>query len=174
VGAPTPDNDAHGTRPLRYEQLLVGRKAGVYEPMAAGGGTTHRRQGVRGRGRRRHGACHHAYKRLLVGWFPGANEMRGRPDGMAQTMPIIVWAVFFFLLFLFRFLLLHHNERHQCLPQPHEPLLMGWIAGGRKMKTTSAPAPPQPITTAPPTHCHEPLLVGGKGVLCEKYGGLRG
>jgi hypothetical protein len=25
-----------------------------------------------------------------------------------------------------------------------------------------------------PNHCHEPLLVGGKGVLCEKYGGLRG
>jgi hypothetical protein len=24
-----------------------------------------------------------------------------------------------------------------------------------------------------PDHCHEPLLVGGKGVLCEKYGGLR-
>jgi hypothetical protein len=25
-----------------------------------------------------------------------------------------------------------------------------------------------------PNHCHKPLLMGGKGVLCEKYGGLRG
>ena len=30
-----PDDNAHGTRPLRYEQLLVGGKADVYEPMAA-------------------------------------------------------------------------------------------------------------------------------------------
>jgi hypothetical protein len=35
MGAPTLDNDAYGTRPLCYEQLLVGRKASAYEPMAA-------------------------------------------------------------------------------------------------------------------------------------------
>jgi hypothetical protein len=38
MGAPTLDDDAHGTRPLRYEQLLIGREAGAYEPMAAGRG----------------------------------------------------------------------------------------------------------------------------------------
>jgi hypothetical protein len=38
MGAPTLDNNAHGTRPLCYKQQLVGRKAGAYEPMAAGRG----------------------------------------------------------------------------------------------------------------------------------------
>ncbi|KAF8225296.1 hypothetical protein L208DRAFT_429947 [Tricholoma matsutake] len=35
---PMPDDDTHSTRPLHYEQLLIGRKAGAYEPAPAGRG----------------------------------------------------------------------------------------------------------------------------------------
>jgi hypothetical protein len=81
---------------------------------------------------------------------------------------------------------LHRTMRHP--PQPHEPLLMGWITGGTTMhaapgieQRTTHPQPHEPLlvgwrleaTTAhcysTHNHCHEPLLVGGKG--CYARGG---
>jgi hypothetical protein len=80
----------------------------------------------------------------------------------------------------------HRTTRHP--PQPHEPLLVGWITGGTTMhaaprieQRTTHPQPHKPLlvgwrleaTTAhcysTHNHCHEPLLVGGKG--CYARGG---
>ena len=51
--APSPDDGTHSSRPLHYEQLLVGRKPGASDDNNKGWGSTH---------------CH-AYKLLLIGWF---------------------------------------------------------------------------------------------------------
>jgi hypothetical protein len=51
MGAPTLDDDAHGTRPLCYKQLLIGRKAGAYKPIAVGRGNNTSILKSKGRGR---------------------------------------------------------------------------------------------------------------------------
>ena len=56
-------------------------------------------------------------------------------------------------------------EQRTTRPQPHEPLLVGWITGGTRWRLEATTA----HCYSTHNHCHEPLLVGGKG--CYARGG---
>jgi hypothetical protein len=47
----------------------------------------------------------------------------------------------------------HGNERLTTRPQPHEQLLMGWIAGGTKTTPTYDVTDDTPPASSPTSHC---------------------
>jgi hypothetical protein len=97
MGAPTPDNNAHGTRPLCYKQLLVGRKAGVYKPMAVGRGNDMLMLGSEREGET---MTRHLLPCLRVTACRVVSRSQQDEGETRQNGPNVVWAVGFLLSFV--------------------------------------------------------------------------